>query len=862
MRLARLLTIRSIKKRTSRTILTLFGILLGVSALFAINHVNEKAFSSLTSFFEGTSGKVHLEIKNEALGETVPVEVLEKAKEVEGVETLVPVVEAAALLKEEKEEEENPLSMGVLGQGQNGITLYGVDLQLEKTVRDYTLAEGSYFREDSDLSEILLVQDYAKEKGLNLGEKIKVQTSSGVLEVKIVGLLKKEGAGFLQLGKAGFLPLEGLQKHLEMEESVTRLDVRVKGESEDPKRVEDVEYALQEVLGEGYQVSPPSAQSGDTSGMLSGYQISLNFMAGIALFVGAFLIYNAFSMTVTERKRELGILRCVGLTRGQTALRILEEGILLGLFGAFLGILLGILLSDGLSYFMERFLGQPVERGGYSIALILRSMGIGVFVTLLSAVLPALQAGKVSPLEALRVHTQRKEGRLERYLWVPGLLLLLVSAGILLANPFSYDVQFRLGSLTVFSLFVGATLLIPGTIKFWQRLLKGFFRMLFGDMGELGSRNIMRAKNRTMLTVAALMVGVSMIVSTEGITGSFRKDLSVWMDSYLGGDVFISAALPVELSLREEIEDQEETLYVSPSVMETAYWEKGEETDESVTLLGIDPKTYGEVTSYVFSEENVEEEAVLQRFAMGRKIFISEASAAKLNLTVGDEMVLKTLEGPVSFEIIGVLLDYSSQGTLLTATLDDLQQYFGADKASGFSIRLKEGEDATAYVEKLRDLFEEDYELLIESNKELRIQAENLMAQAFSMFDVLGLLSVVVAALGVLNTLTMSVLERTREIGMLRSMGMTRAQVVKMVLSEAGLLGIIGGILGLFLGLLLSYILISAMGIMSGYQLEFVLPRSAIYTSILVAFVTSLLAAVFPARKAARIPVLSAIQYE
>src|SRR5690606_31039535 len=109
-------------------------------------------------------------------------------------------------------------------------------------------------------------------------------------------------------------------------------------------------------------------------------------------------------------------------------------------------------------------------------------------------------------------------------------------------------------------------------------------------------------------------------------------------------------------------------------------------------------------------------------------------------------------------------------------------------KASGFSIRLKEGEDATAYVEKLRDLFEEDYELLIESNKELRIQAENLMAQAFSMFDVLGLLSVVVAALGVLNTLTMSVLERTREIGMLRSMGMTRAQVVKMVLSEAGLL--------------------------------------------------------------------------
>ena len=158
--------------------------------------------------------------------------------------------------------------------------------------------------------------------------------------------------------------------------------------------------------------------------------------------------------------------------------------------------------------------------------------------------------------------------------------------------------------------------------------------------------------------------------------------------------------------------------------------------------------------------------------------------------------------------------------------------------------------------------YQKEYQLIIESNSAIKERVEILMGQVFSMFDVLGILAVLVAALGVFNTLSMSVVERTREIGMLRTMGMTRGQVVKMILAEAGLLGLIGGLLGLGLGLLLTKILLGAMGAMSGYALGFVLPEKAIWMSIIVALVTSQIAALLPAIRGARTPMLAAIHYE
>lgn len=858
MRLTRLITLRSMYKRKSRSILTLFGIVIGVAAIFSISHVNEKAFQSLTSFFEGTAGKVQLEIGSVSQGGTFEEEILTTVLETEGVEKAIPVLLTTALIRDEEEEE--PLSIGFSGMGNEGFTLYGINPEMDREIRDYTLVEGSFFNA-SDEDKIILVKDYALERGIAMGSIIQVQLKTGVEEMEVTGLIKKEGAGMTNLGKFGVVPLSYAQSIEKSPGRLSRIDVLVRGEKTEAGKIEEVKERIEKKLREGLEVTYPSQSGQETSQMLGGYQISLNFMAGIALFVGAFLIYNALSMTVAERKREIGILRCVGLTRRQTMIQILMEGVLLGITGSLLGILLGILLSDGLSKLMGSILGSPLEKGGFSFVMIFSSLAVGISVTLISCVLPAISAGKVSPLEALRKGEGKKENRFHKYLWIPGLILLMVSVGMLVWNPFPYDVQFRLGSITVFLLFFGATLMIPATLFFWQHMVKWPFKILFGGIGVIGIRNIERSKNRTMLTVAALMVGVSMIVATQGITGSFRADLMDWMDGYLGGDIFISSSIPVNASIRKDLEAFVGIDVVSPSAAQTAVWKRGDE-EEEITFLGIDPEAYSEVTRFVFAQEEISEEEVLTKLSQGNHLLISEVISSKYGIGEGDRMTLKTNQGNHDFLVAAVVLDYSSQGLVVTGNLDDLDTWFDHRDLSSLSISTLDGADVDKVRDNLKEAFKGDYDLIIESNTALKAQADELMSQAFSMFDVLGVLSVMVAALGVLNTLTMSVMERTQEIGMLRTMGMTRFQIVKMIESEAGLLGIIGGVLGLLLGLLLTDILLAAMGAMSGYQLEFLLPVKAIWMSITVATITSFLAALFPALKAAKTPMLSAIHYE
>jgi putative ABC transport system permease protein len=191
-----------------------------------------------------------------------------------------------------------------------------------------------------------------------------------------------------------------------------------------------------------------------------------------------------------------------------------------------------------------------------------------------------------------------------------------------------------------------------------------------------------------------------------------------------------------------------------------------------------------------------------------------------------------------------------------------MRRYFRINDASTFLVKVAQGASISGVQERIDRLYGKRYQLILESNQSIRKRVLNLMDQAFSMFDVMSLIAIVVGALGIVNTLTMSVMERLQEIGMLRAIGMTRAQITRMVLAEAGLIGIIGGILGLITGVILARILFIGMTTMSGYQLTFIMPLGGVLFSLVAAFLISQLAALLPARRAARVRILEAVQYE
>jgi putative ABC transport system permease protein len=191
-----------------------------------------------------------------------------------------------------------------------------------------------------------------------------------------------------------------------------------------------------------------------------------------------------------------------------------------------------------------------------------------------------------------------------------------------------------------------------------------------------------------------------------------------------------------------------------------------------------------------------------------------------------------------------------------------MRRYFRINDASTYLVKVDQDASVSSVQERIDQLYGKRYQLILESNLSIRKRVLNLMDQAFSLFDVMSLIAIVVGGLGIVNTLTMSVMERLQEIGMLRAIGMTRAQITRMILAEAGVIGIIGGFLGLITGVILARILFIGMTTMSGYQLTFILPFGGVLLSLVAAFVISQLAALLPARRAAGVRILEAVQYE
>lgn len=860
MLLTRWITLRSLRTRPLRTLLSAFGIILGVAGLLAIQITNLTALESLSALFEGTAGKTDLIVTAAGEQETLFERSLRRLQENPALQAAVPSLQLPTALAVRTAKSTIPLSL--LGFDMGGFMVYGIDPKIDPAVREYSLTEGKFLSLDKDSQEIVLVETFARDNELEVGKTVELISADGPQEFEIVGLIAKQGAGQNNNGAFGVIPLRIAQELFYRTGELDQIDILLKSGINTSTQIESAKASLQADLGKAVAVTSTAAQGERVNQMLNGFKIGLNFMGGMALFVGGYLIYNAFSMTVVERTREFGLLRTLGLSRRQVTNQVLVEAAFLGIGGSLVGALVGIGLAVGAAQLLAYLLDLDSMPVKIDPQIIFSSLLVGVLVTVIAALIPAWQAGRISPLEALRVRGVKKESWLMQQGWKLGLLMLLVSFIILVANPFPYDVQFRLGSITVVLLFFGGTLLIPGSVGVWERLTRPLVRAVYGAAGQLGSGNIQRGKLRTTLTVAALMVGVSMIVITRGMTDSFRGDLEVWIDAYVGGDLMVSSSAPMRSQMQRRLEALPGVAVVTPMRTLTATWLKPDGGTQEISFIGVDPDSYTQVTSFVFSDSQADAQAALQQLSGGNAVFLSSVLAEKYDMQVGDTMRLRTRAGVQEFKIAAVVVSFFNQGLTVQARWQDLRRYFGTSDADAYLVKVVEGYDLSTVQQRIEDLYGKRQNLSVVSNQALIDQVLTLLNRAYSMFDVMAIIAMLVGALGIVNTLTMNVVERSQEIGMLRSIGLTRGQTLVMVLSESLLMGLIGGVLGLGFGILLSRIFLWSMTAMSGYQISFVMPVGAIIAGLLIAIVVSQMAAILPARRAAFTRILDAIHYE
>jgi len=284
--------------------------------------------------------------------------------------------------------------------------------------------------------------------------------------------------------------------------------------------------------------------------------------------------------------------------------------------------------------------------------------------------------------------------------------------------------------------------------------------------------------------------------------------------------------------------------------------------DERLAFMAVDPASYLTVTSFVFSGEQGDPDELANRLAEGDTVFVSSVLSEKYGLGAGDTIRLATRRGDRDFQIAAVVVDFYNQGLVIQGSWKDLRRYFNISDVSTFLLKAEPGQSPQQVRERIDAIYGRRQHITTESNDVIRSRALGLITQTTSLFDVMSIITMIVAALGVINTLTMNVVERTREIGMLRSLGMTRRQIARMILAEAGMMGVVGGVLGLLFGVLMARTVLGSMNRMAGLRLQFTLPLEGVIISLIIALIISQVAALWPARRAARIRIIEAIQFE
>lgn len=845
------ISFRNLWVRKTRTLITASGIMLGVAAVFAINVMSASTTQSLKDFFAQVSGRANLTISDAGRsGEGMPERAFSRVKVFEGVQ------DAAAMSN----------NRATLLQTDKNITLAvaGIDPQEDLHLRSYKMAEGQFLARTSHQRDIVLVQKFAADHGLRLGDTITLRLPDNTEEkFKVIGLLANDGAGQLNGGSIGFVTLESADSLFARGGKVDQIDVVANPEiAADGARLNQLKTDLQDTLGKNFIVSSPTATGESVSQALSGLNLGLGIFSVIALFVGMLLIYNTFAMTIAERTREMGMFRSLGATKRQMLMLVLGEAAFLGIIGAGLGIGFGLLLSVPLVQTMSGMMGIPL--GTFSVPMngVIQAVLVGLVTTLIAAMLPAMQASRISPTEALRARGGGKENFLLRHGWKVGCALLfyafLEGAGI---------VRLFMGPQFFMATFLGTILIMPNFILWLERYGRGAIQRIYGPVGQFGTRNLARAKGRTSLTVGVLMIGVVMNVAIGAMTVSFKASIDDWINAAIGGDFFISSSDVMRTDLAQDLAAVPGIAGVTPErllqikIAGTTNSEGYTSQDISVLMLGIDPATYRSVSGLQFSGgENAD--AAFAELARNDSVLVSTLLRDRYKLTDGDSIRLHTGHGEHDFRVAGIVATFYQGGQSFIISRSAIEKYWGDSRISIFVAKKKAEADSEEVRLRLKNGIGKTKNLDITTGDQYRKSFSTQIAQVFGLFDAMVWISILVGALGVINTMTMNILERVREIGTLRSIGMNRVQLAQMVLAESGAMGALGAVFGIAIALPTSTVMVQGMSIGSGFPVHYVFPALAFVSGTLVALVVSQLAALYPTWRASKISVIEAIRAE
>jgi putative ABC transport system permease protein len=587
----------------------------------------------------------------------------------------------------------------------------------------------------------------------------------------------------------------------------------------------------------------------DIETALSFFNVLLLVFAGIALFVSIFIIYNTFSIIVAQRQRETALLRAIGASRRQVLGSMIVEAFVIGIVASLIGFVAGIGVSGVLKSGLAA-LGIDIPAGGVVVLprTLIVSLIVGVVITIISAVMPAVRASRTPPVAAMRdVALDRSANSKARLIWG----LVLVALGIVF-TAVGLAGEIALLGLGIALIFIGVFVLGPLIARPFARIIGAPLPKLRGISGRLAQENAMRNPKRTARTAAALMMGVALVAGISVLAASIKASVRDIFDKQFTGDFVVNTNTQGFGGLPLTVAQQLNQL---PEVDAAAGVQLGaaKVDGNAETLSVIDPTVAGKVFDFEFVQGSMTD-------LNDQSVLISKSKADSDNLKVGDSVTMTLLNGtPVTLKVAGIYKKAELAGPFTVS--QGMYAQSGADQYD-FSVFIKQkagvtDQQAEAAIKTV---------VAVYPNAKVQSRAQYIDEQAKQIDTFVNLiygllfLAVLIAAFGIANTLSLSVYERTREVGLLRAVGATRRQVRSSVRWESVITALLGAVQGIVIGILLGYavtLALSDQGLNS-----FTLPIGALIIILVIAFIIGVLAAIRPARRAARLDVLRAVTIE
>jgi len=779
--------------------------------------------------------------------------ILEQVQAAEGVEAAAPLVQVVTLPTAQLSDWKYSFALGNF----TGAVFYGLDPAASRDMGHYRLAAGEDLNASGE-DIILLTERYADELGLEPGDTLELVAPTGQARFTVTGLLAMEGLGRLNRGQVGVTTLAAAQRHFQRPDRLDQIDiVAAPGIDTDTLKAN-----LETVLGDGFRIFHPASKGALVDQMLQTVVTAMGFIGVLSLLVGGFLIYNTFAMTVAERSREVGLLRALGTSRGQVVGQLLAEAATLGSMGAGLGVLLGLGMASGMREMASATVSNELTGLVVLPQHIVSGLVLGVVVALAAGLAPALQAARLPVVETIQQrrhgdgHVSRRQVTVGLLLTVPGLLLMIAY----IVQP--AIVRFELTYLLLVCLMVGVALLLPAIIPPLERLA-GAALGLLGMEGRLGGRNLARSPGRAALTAGALTLGLASVIVIWAVADSGKHLGLEYTEKTLSADLWVYSPQPMPYSLGAELETLPEVEIVGGGRPLPARLIPPDPNAPEVAIVytAFDLRR-ADKFELLFAADGGNQANAVARLAEGGAVLIASPLREWYGLDLGDSIRIRTLNGPVDFAVAGVMLDMSASGYAVQGTWEDAARYFGTDEPTIYAVHVTPGHDPATVGQQILERWGDTYNLCFETLGDFRARVAQEAEQMTALYNTMVLVGVAVAALGVANTLLMNVLERRREIGMLRSLGMTQGQVLRLILAEAAALGVLGGVIGMGLGVWLSYFAVTGSASVSGYEFPYILPVEAIVTCAVIALAVPLLAGLWPAWRGARVNVVEAMRSE